>query len=424
MGAPSTPDPQPIPAPSTPAPPPQGPNADFPAGLLVCKAGAPPLKTGCDNPARLNELNGRIRNAVISHHDSLPSRCDNDRCPRGDLAGCLVRLTGHDIMDFNRENNNGGADGCIDFQDHDNLGLKGCMLESVSERDSSNVSLELMWQEFCQEVSIADFFVIAAEALMEATAPRQHRGMWSGSLRRNFKFGRQTALQCSPEPLPNPTHACDAVEEVFIERMGLSPEQATALMGVHTLGRALPENSGYDGFWVSQQHAIEFSHHYYRAVIAIGWRPATTSQGKTQWVRGDVNPGHPLSGEMMLNTDMCLAYQSGNTKPYTRSEDTNHTGCCLWMDKDRDTMSGVSCFCQGEDISVGCTHFNCCKLALDNCRGNDPFRSFIRSDRWDHFPRTLGAVTRYAKDRTGTRAWHDDFMQAWKQSTEQGHDLC
>jgi len=428
--APSTPapapPPQPIPAPSTPAPapPPQGPDADFPAGLLVCNAGAPPLRTSCANPSRLAELNQRIRNAVVNHHNSLPSRCDNSGCPRGDLAGCLVRLTGHDIMDFNRENNNGGADGCIDFQDPDNLGLKGCMLESVSERDSSNISLELMWQDFCQEVSIADFFVIAAEALMEATAPGQHRGMWSGSFRNGFKFGRQTALSCNPEALPNPIHACDAVEEVFIERMGLTPEMAAALMGVHTLGRALPENSGYDGFWVSQQHAKTFSHHYYKAIIAVGWKPARTIKGKMQWNRADVDPDHHLHAEMMLNTDMCLAYQSGNTKPYTRSEDDNHTGCCLWMDEARSTMSGVSCFCQGQDISVGCTHVNCCRRALDNCRGSDPMRAFIRSDAWPFFRRTLGAVTRYAKDSTGTRAWHDDFMQAWRKTTEQGHELC
>merc|ERR1712183_958275 len=115
-----------------------------------------------------------------------------------------------------------------------------------------------MWQHFCTEVSVADFFVIAAEALMEATVPEESRAAWGEEFAKNFRFGRRTQTECHPEPLPNPVHSCDAVKENFIDRLGLTWTQATALMGVHTLGRALPENSGYDGFWVSQQHARLF----------------------------------------------------------------------------------------------------------------------------------------------------------------------
>jgi len=329
-------------------------------------------------------------------------------------------------MDFNRALNNGGADGCIDFQDPDNGGLKGCMLTAVHERDSSNVSLELMWQDFCTEVSIADFFVIAAEALMENTAPDfQSQRMWGRSFAGNFRFGRTTALECSPEELPNPIHSCDAVEDVFMNRMGLSATGATALMGVHTLGRALPENSGYNGFWVSQQHARLFSPQYYGNMIAVGWRTAeATPGGKMQWIRADVGPPNPLAGEMMLNTDMCLAFQSGNTRPWTRAEDTNHTNCCLWMDRNSADMRGVTCHCQGQDISRGCTHINCCIRAMGVCRGNNPFRNFVRNDAWRHARTTLRAVTRYAVEATGMQAWHDDFIPVWKQTTEQGHTLC
>jgi len=390
----------------------------------MCDAGTPPARTSCSNPGRLAQLNTEIRTAVRQHHDSLPATCNNDDCPRGDLAGCLVRLTGHDIMDFNSALNNGGADGCIDFQDPDNLGLKGCMLRAVTERDSSNISLELMWQDFCTQVSIADFFVIAAEALMEVTAPQQDQQMWGQSFANNFRFGRQTALECHPEELPNPANSCDAVEDVFMNRMGLSATGATALMGVHTLGRALPENSGFDGFWVSQLHARTFSKRYYEAIVAIGWGPGRTSAGKSQWIRADVRAPDPLAGEMMLNTDMCLAFQSGNTPPWTRAEDRNHSGCCLWMDRGSSDLRGITCLCQGQDLSVGCTHNNCCAVIRNACRGNNPFRRFVRGDAWRHATTTLNAVLRYANAATGTQAWHDDFIPVWKQTTEQGHDLC
>jgi len=318
----------------------------------------------------------------------------------------------------------GGADGCIDFQDPDNAGLKGCMLQAVTERDSSDVSLELMWQDFCSEVSIADFFVIAAEALMEATAPSSSQAMWGQSFANNFRFGRQTAFECHPEELPNPINSCDAVEDVFMNRMNLTATGATALMGVHTLGRALPENSGYDGFWVSQQHARTFSPQYYGNMIAIGWRSARSSGGKMQWIRADVGPPNPLAGEMMLNTDMCLAFQTGDTPPWTRAEDTNHTNCCLWVETNSADLRGVTCHCQGQDISRGCTHTNCCIRSMGACRGNNPFRNFVRRDAWPHARTTLQAVSRYANEQSGTQAWHDDFIPVWKQTTEQGHELC
>ena len=50
------------------------------------------------------------------------------------LAGCLVRLAGHDFMDFRWSNidgdgstSSGGSDGCINFHDEDNTGLPQCI---------------------------------------------------------------------------------------------------------------------------------------------------------------------------------------------------------------------------------------------------------------------------------------------------------
>ena len=76
-------------------------------------------------------------------------------------------------------------------------------------------------------------------------------------------------------------------------------------MGVHTIGRVLPQNSGFDGFWVSGPHARTFNNKYYQTMVGTGWVPQKTSAGKSQWVRSDTAD----LNEMMLNTDMCLAFQ-------------------------------------------------------------------------------------------------------------------
>ena len=47
-----------------------------------------------------------------------------------DFAACLVRMAGHDFMDFRWAKNGsskGGSDGCINFEDGDNKGLPECL---------------------------------------------------------------------------------------------------------------------------------------------------------------------------------------------------------------------------------------------------------------------------------------------------------
>ena len=56
---------------------------------------------------------------------SLNTTCNSTFCPQADWAGCVLRLAGHDFMDFDGEK--GGADGCLDFADQDNAGLQACL---------------------------------------------------------------------------------------------------------------------------------------------------------------------------------------------------------------------------------------------------------------------------------------------------------
>jgi len=374
----------------------------------------------------MKAMSRTIRDAVILHHSRLGDQCNDQGCPKGDFAGCLVRLVGHDFMDFDPRSGLGGADGCIDFADPDNLGLKGCLLDAITEADSVNVTLETMWQDWCTEVSVADFFVIVAEALIEATLPPAQRAPFGSAFENQFRFGRETKSTCNPGLLPNPEHACDAVEDNFITNLGLDWTTATALMGVHTLGRALPQNSGFDGFWVSGPHAKTFNNKYYQTMVGTGWVPQETSAGKSQWVRSDTDE----LNEMMLNTDMCLAFDVGPRRVGGRrvpgTVAANNGNCCLWTSRDSPMLDGIECECQAEGKSVGCTAGNCCSRpdmqVGGPCQGHAVFGERASRKETSRSSASLDAVLRYAKD---SDKWLNDLLIAWKKVTENGmSDLC
>lgn len=75
-----------------------------------------------------------------------------------------MRLAGHDLMDYRKVSSTsslGGSDGCINFNDGDNAGLLDCINEN---------NLNSVYRNVCTLVSLADFIVIAAEAVMGRTA--------------------------------------------------------------------------------------------------------------------------------------------------------------------------------------------------------------------------------------------------------------
>lgn len=83
-----------------------------------------------------------------------------------------------------------------------------------------------------------------------------------------------------------------------------------AISGAHTLGSAKLANSGYEGPWSDAANQGIFNNNYYHALLGHGWGPQRQIGGKDKnnWKRIDImKPGEPQ--EMMLNTDMCLAYQ-------------------------------------------------------------------------------------------------------------------
>merc|ERR1719330_839569 len=98
--------------------------------------------------------------SVASRYNRLPGACNASFCPQADWAGCVLRVAGHDFMDF--KGSTGGSDGCLDLHDPDNAGLHECLYEG-----EFGVSILQAYQEHCTKVSLADSLVIAGESVMQ-----------------------------------------------------------------------------------------------------------------------------------------------------------------------------------------------------------------------------------------------------------------
>lgn len=269
--------------------------------------------------------------SVETRYNSLPFTCNATFCPKADWAGCVLRVAGHDFMDFD---GSGGSDGCLDLHDVDNAGIHECLYLG-----EFGVSINQAYQEHCTRVSLADFLVIAGESVMHlarnnvllidpTAAPVDFKS--------NFRFGRTTAEECpwALGRLPDPEKSCGEVKEVFLDRLGLSWSETAALMGAHTLGRAKMETSGYHGFWSDSVNSMLFNNNYYVSILQKGWKPQQIGRDKHQWFRADLGQDTGKNGmEMMLNSDMCLAYtldEAGQVELNAKASIETGSPCCAW----------------------------------------------------------------------------------------------
>lgn len=181
------------------------------------------------------------------------------------------------FMDFNRRSTSRqyGSDGCIDWSDDINAGLDtiwcdDCPLTKVYK------------EKYAEYVSRADFWVAAANAVTRQTSVNNDLDLID-----TFRVGRVDRDSCpgSADRIPEPS-GCDAVEETFIDRMGLTWTDAVALMGGHTLGKGDRDFSGHEGVWVDNfQEAMMFDKKYYEELYLNAWRPRPNN-GKQDWTTG------------------------------------------------------------------------------------------------------------------------------------------
>lgn len=230
-----------------------GPEATFPSQILVCPAGKTERHTTSAEEFGANDYEEVVKE-VISAMDPLADR------ERTDYAACLLRLAGHDLMDYRRgregeRDSTGGSDGCVNFADPDNKGLASCLKKA---------DLNQIYEGNCDRVSMADFTVIAGEAVVIRLATDYvssdifRAGGWGQRFRDQFRLGRTTADECKEAAglMPNPENGCQDLKDIFVDHIFYekwnkrkSWTMTTAISGAHTIGSAKKVNSGYEGHW-------------------------------------------------------------------------------------------------------------------------------------------------------------------------------
>merc|ERR1719247_3715872 len=92
----------------------------------------------------------------------MDQTCGPKSCPQPAWSGCIVRFAAHDFLDY-REGL-GGSDACLALNDILSSGLNDCWAGT-----DQVLGLVQVYELFCSRMSLADFVVIAAEAVMTIT---------------------------------------------------------------------------------------------------------------------------------------------------------------------------------------------------------------------------------------------------------------
>ncbi|KAL4280247.1 hypothetical protein GQ457_03G001940 [Hibiscus cannabinus] len=158
-------------------------------------------------------------------------------------APIMLRLAWHDAGTYDVSTKTGGPNGSIRNE------------EECSHGANNGLNIAL---GFCEEVktnhpkiTYADLYQLAGVVAVEVT----------GGPTIDFVPGRKDSNICPKEGrLPDAKRGAPHLRDIFY-RMGLSDKDIVALSGGHTLGRAHPERSGFDGPWTSEP--LKFDNSYF-----------------------------------------------------------------------------------------------------------------------------------------------------------------
>lgn len=158
-------------------------------------------------------------------------------------APIMLRLAWHDAGTFCVRTKTGGPNGSIRNEEEYSHGSNNGLKKAI---------------DFCEEVitkhpriTYADLYQLAGVVAVEIT----------GGPTIDFVPGRRDSKISTKEGrLPDAKLGVRHLRDIFY-RMGLSDKDIVALSGAHTLGRAHPERSGFDGPWTTDP--LKFDNSYF-----------------------------------------------------------------------------------------------------------------------------------------------------------------
>lgn len=245
------------------------------------------------------ELRSMARNWILNNPGAQP----------GDTVGALIRLGFHDAGTFNRRDGTGGAHACImefctdpdacEFTAAENNGLQ-LVVRAIDGMYKQN--------ELSSVLTKADFMHLFVAVGVEIAS--------NGGITMPFRWGRS---DCSISParlpgaLPDANWGRSKVVNFFSSRMGFSETETIALIGAHSVGRAAPSFSGFDGAWDTTPATLDNT--FFRDIVneRLIWDRATVSgTGNRQWkIRGATGSRNT----MMLNADVGLFWEVCGENP-------------------------------------------------------------------------------------------------------------
>ncbi|XP_078173161.1 ascorbate peroxidase 3 [Carex rostrata] len=162
-------------------------------------------------------------------------------------APIMLRLAWHDAGTYDVNTKTGGPNGSIRFEEEyshgSNAGLQIAidLLEPIKAKHP--------------KITYADLYQFAGVVAVEVT----------GGPTVDFVPGRKDSTVCPREGrLPDAKQGTQHLRDIFY-RMGLSDKDIVALSGGHTLGRAHPERSGFEGPWTKEP--LKFDNSYFLELL-------------------------------------------------------------------------------------------------------------------------------------------------------------
>lgn len=155
----------------------------------------------------------------------------------------MLRLAWHDAGTYDVNTRTGGANGSIRYEEEYTHGSNAGLKIAIDLLDPIKAK--------CPKITYADLYQLAGVVAVEVT----------GGPTIEFVPGRRDSSVCPREGrLPDAKRGAPHLRDIFY-RMGLTDKDIVALSGGHSLGKAHPERSGFEGAWT--RDPLKFDNSYF-----------------------------------------------------------------------------------------------------------------------------------------------------------------